>query len=157
MINDDYNTSVTTCNSIYCLIFLLIFSKMTLSTQPTTSEASSEAKNVGPRTALDHKITATTSVLECVDKMHLISTFLDSLSDKLLSTTSRKGASAISQDLKKVSKVNSTIVATIKANAQKCAPVCNLRYLHNQQAVAKKQQQGATLYTKEKDSEYLVE
>ena len=87
---------------------------MTSTTQTTTSEASSEAKNVGPRTALDHKITATMSVLECVDKLRLISRFLDSLADKLLSTTTRKGATAISRDLKKASKVNSNIAATIR-------------------------------------------
>ena len=60
MINDDYNTSVPPLAIVYIVSFSsLSFQKMTLTTQPTTSKASSEAKNVGPRTALDHKITAT--------------------------------------------------------------------------------------------------
>jgi hypothetical protein len=77
------------------------------------------------------------SVLECIDKMELLSTFLDALSEKLLSLTSRKGVKAISRDLKDAAKVNLTLALTIKANAQKCAPVGNLLYVHNRKAVAK--------------------
>ena len=93
------------------------------STTTSTLPATSEAKNVGPCTALDHKISATMSVLECIDKMELLSTFLDALSEKLLSLTSRKGVKAISRDLKKAAKVNLTLASTIKVNAQKCALV----------------------------------
>jgi ABC-type transporter MlaC component len=70
------------------------------------------------------------SVLECIDKMELLSTFLDALAAKLLSLTSRKEATAISRDLKDAAKVNLTLALTIKANAQKCAPVGNLLYVH---------------------------
>jgi hypothetical protein len=78
------------------------------------------------------------SVLECIDKMELLSTFLDALAAKLLSPTSRKEATAISRDLKDAAKVNLTLALTIKANAQKCAPVGNLLYVHNRKAVAKR-------------------
>jgi hypothetical protein len=89
--------------------------------------------------------------------MELLSTYLVSLSEKLLSLTSRKEATSISRDMKKAAKVNCLLSSTIKANAQKCAPVGNLLYVHNRKAVAKKQQQGATLWTKEEDSQRMVE
>ncbi len=103
---------------------------MTITTS-STLPATSDAKNVGPRISLDHKISATMSVLECIDKIELISTFLDALGEKLLSPTSCKEATATSQDLKDATRVNLTLALTIKANAQKCAPIGNLLYVHN--------------------------
>ena len=47
----------------------------------TTLAATSEAKR--PSTALNHKIFATMSVLECIDKMELISTLIDTLSENI--------------------------------------------------------------------------
>ena len=93
---------------------------------PVTEPSSTPSNQVGPWTALDHKITATMTLLDCVEMMMAITTFLTSLSDKLRSTKTRKGVVAISNDLKKASKANSICAAVIMQNAQKCAPIGNL-------------------------------
>ena len=127
MIRNNVSPLFAICTSSH---FLCCHSNMTTTTS-TTLPATSDTKNVGPRTSLDHKISATMSVLECIDKMELLSTFLDALAAKLLSPTSRKEATAISRDLKDAAKVNLTLALTIKANAQKYALVGNLLYVHN--------------------------
>jgi len=110
MIRNNVSPLFAICASSH---FLCCHSNMTTTTS-TTLPATSDAKNVGPRTSLDHKISATMSVLECIDKMELLSTFLDGLGEKLLSPTSRKEATAISRDLKDAAKVNLTLALSTR-------------------------------------------
>ena len=56
-----------------------------------------------------------------------------------------------SRDLKKAAKVNLTLASTIKVNAQKCAPVGNLLYVHKRKVIARKSEtRGYSMYEAKK-------
>ena len=94
---------------------------MTLSAS-SSEPVNSEAHTAAPRTALDHKIQATMSVLECIDQMELLLTFLQSLSKELLSTNTRKVAKTVSGNLKKASKVLNSCSGPEAKRPEICKP-----------------------------------